>query len=343
MGFRFFKRIKIAPGVTINFSKSGASVSLGPRGAKLTVGGSRGTRLTGGIPGTGLYYTKTLPRKRGARNPQPGPLRPYVPPEHRLTMGFLRRLLTPPDEEALVDGMRAMLAGRTQEAFDHFVKASHLADGAFLAGVTALQLNDMASAVANLKLAAADHQQLGRYFDKYGVTPFISIPVTSEMFVAIEPNLRGVLLTLTEAHQERGEITEAMACLERLVELFPSDVAVKLSLCELLLASPGDADACRRIVELSAGTENESEVHAALLLYKARALARLGMPTAARDVLTATLRRKKNRSAELLLALRYERAQVYEMLGHKGRARSEYEKIYAESPEWEDVAQRLGV
>ena len=55
-GIRLFRRIKIAPGVTINVSKSGLSTSFGPKGAKITVG-KRGIRKTVGIPGTGMYYT----------------------------------------------------------------------------------------------------------------------------------------------------------------------------------------------------------------------------------------------------------------------------------------------
>ncbi|PXF54827.1 MAG: hypothetical protein C4B57_05760 [Deltaproteobacteria bacterium] len=45
MSFRFWRRIRIAPGVTLNLSKSGGSLSFGPRGAKFTVGscGKRGT------------------------------------------------------------------------------------------------------------------------------------------------------------------------------------------------------------------------------------------------------------------------------------------------------------
>ena len=35
MPLRFFRRIRIAPGVSVNLSKSGASVSVGPRGAKV--------------------------------------------------------------------------------------------------------------------------------------------------------------------------------------------------------------------------------------------------------------------------------------------------------------------
>src|SRR5215510_7865363 len=56
MGFRFFKRLSILPGVTLNLSKSGGSVSVGPRGARFTVG-PQGSRITLGIPGSGLFYT----------------------------------------------------------------------------------------------------------------------------------------------------------------------------------------------------------------------------------------------------------------------------------------------
>jgi tetratricopeptide (TPR) repeat protein len=59
MGFRFFKRVKVLPGVTLNLSKSGVSVSVGPQGAKVTVG-PKGANVTLGIPGTGLYWTGKL-------------------------------------------------------------------------------------------------------------------------------------------------------------------------------------------------------------------------------------------------------------------------------------------
>lgn len=60
MGFRFSKRIKIAPGVSLNLSKSGISTSLGPRGAKVTLGHGK-RRTTVGLPGSGLSHTTTEP------------------------------------------------------------------------------------------------------------------------------------------------------------------------------------------------------------------------------------------------------------------------------------------
>jgi len=65
--------------------------------------------------------------------------------------------------------------------------------------------------------------------------------------------------------------------------------------------------------------------------------------TAAQEVLTSALRRKKGRSVDLLQALRYHRALVYDAPGNKSRARAAFETLYAENPDYEDVAKRLGV
>lgn len=55
MAWSFRKKIKIAPGIHINLSKSGVSTSVGPKGAKVNIG-PRGTSLYTNIPGTGVYY-----------------------------------------------------------------------------------------------------------------------------------------------------------------------------------------------------------------------------------------------------------------------------------------------
>jgi len=59
MGFRLRKRIKIAPGLHLNLSKSGVSASIGGKGATLNVG-RKGVKSTLGIPGTGLSHTSQL-------------------------------------------------------------------------------------------------------------------------------------------------------------------------------------------------------------------------------------------------------------------------------------------
>lgn len=58
MGFRFRRRVRIAPGIALNISKSGVSTSIGGRGATINAS-RRGTRTTVGLPGTGLSYRTT--------------------------------------------------------------------------------------------------------------------------------------------------------------------------------------------------------------------------------------------------------------------------------------------
>lgn len=59
MGLRFRKLINILPGVRLNLSKSGVGVSFGVPGARCSV--TPGKRIIGsvGIPGTGIYYSKS--------------------------------------------------------------------------------------------------------------------------------------------------------------------------------------------------------------------------------------------------------------------------------------------
>jgi Protein of unknown function (DUF4236) len=55
MGWRFHRRKKILPGLTLNVSKRGGSLSFGRRGARVGVG-RRGITGTGALLGTGLSY-----------------------------------------------------------------------------------------------------------------------------------------------------------------------------------------------------------------------------------------------------------------------------------------------
>ena len=63
MGFRFRRRIRLFPGITLNLSKNGlSSISLGRPGATVNVPINRTgkTRGTVGLPGTGLSYSGEL-------------------------------------------------------------------------------------------------------------------------------------------------------------------------------------------------------------------------------------------------------------------------------------------
>lgn len=187
-------------------------------------------------------------------------------------------------------------------------------------------------------------------FGKYGLTLTLNLPITEEAEAHVGPTLRGALLTLVEAYQMAGDWNKAHECLQRLRKLEPGDAVILLSMVELLWqANRGNPstelraseETCRHLVKLTRDVGNESYVHSALRLYKARALLGLNMHTAARDLLTETLRRRKDRAVNLLNALRYERALAYESLGQPKRARSDLEAIFAADPDFEDVAERL--
>ena len=56
MPLRYRRRIRIAPGVSLNLNMRSISTTVGRRGAHFTLG-PKGTRTTVGIPSTGLFYT----------------------------------------------------------------------------------------------------------------------------------------------------------------------------------------------------------------------------------------------------------------------------------------------
>ncbi len=69
MGWRFRKRIKIAPGVNLNVSNKSMGVSAGSKYGRLSVNSSGRVSGSQSIPGTGLFNQQTLirPARRSHR------------------------------------------------------------------------------------------------------------------------------------------------------------------------------------------------------------------------------------------------------------------------------------
>lgn len=55
MGWRYRRSVKLFPGLKVNLSKTGTSLSVGGRGATMNIG-KRGVRRTLSIPGTGISH-----------------------------------------------------------------------------------------------------------------------------------------------------------------------------------------------------------------------------------------------------------------------------------------------
>lgn len=341
MGLRFYRRVRIAPGLALNLSASGASLSIGGRGGRVTFG-RKGTRYTVGLPGTGLYVTEQTPRKPSA--PQPIPQRD---PIDRLRMGWLRRALTPPDEVAFVDALRAYASGDQEQALRTLGKCGDLADSHYLAGLILMNTGDLVGAAARLE-SARSTPALGRLYQRWDAAPVVHLDITPEIVVRVFPDTRGISLLLIELYQELGRFDEAQKQLVALLNDTPGDPVVRLSAAELLVDMSDRDEGVRRealelVLRLTDPGENADDFDNALLLYRSRALRRLGLLEGAKDVLTAALRRRKNRSQHLMLELHYERALVYEAMGKEKQARKELEVIYSEDPGFRDVAERLGI
>ncbi len=335
----------------MNISKTGASFSAGPRGGALTLGTS-GARGTMSLPGTGLFYTvdkKNLfggsKRSRSGRSAASEDTPGEVPVGSPLELGFFEKFLVPKEERIVVDGFKALVEGNHEAALKAFEQAPNSADARWIAGMMRLKQREHARAEAHLNYALDHEADLGSLVGKYQVEVILKLPITPEVTALAQPRRRGTLLALTESYQDRGEMDKARECLEALFKELPEDPVVVLSLVEWLVTDedPLSQDTAKEIVAMVGEVENESDVHAALMLYKAKALHGLGLNKAALSTLTAAYRRKKDRSPELLRVIRYERALVYEALKQKARARAEFEGIYADAPDFEDVATRLGL
>jgi hypothetical protein len=73
MGFRFSKRIKIAPGIRVNIGKKSASLSIGRKGATINIS-EKGIKSTVGIPGTGMSYSENMCKKLPPTENPKGPI-----------------------------------------------------------------------------------------------------------------------------------------------------------------------------------------------------------------------------------------------------------------------------
>ncbi|MCC5957603.1 MAG: DUF4236 domain-containing protein [Natronohydrobacter sp.] len=188
MALRFWRRVRLAPGVTLNLLKSTASLSFGPRGAKYTIS-PRGNRAG-----------------RGGAAPAPS-----VPQRDRLKLGFFQRLMTPAEEQRFIDGIRALNDGDQDAALAALEGAGDLPDAVWMAGMIRLRREELDRARAHFEQALARLGELGTLFAKYEIAAQASLPITSDIFAHVLPRERGTRLALVEIAPLEGRHAEAMS------------------------------------------------------------------------------------------------------------------------------------
>jgi tetratricopeptide (TPR) repeat protein len=165
----------------------------------------------------------------------------------------------------------------------------------------------------------------------------MQLPITEHVTAAVGFDSIGAAMVLAEVYQELRRKQEAIGLVQRIHELLPEDDAVRLSLADLLF----DDDDFGGLVELTQSVENRDNVTLATLHLRAKALANEGLMEPAAELLSACLRKTAGRDADLLKEIRYNRAEAYELLGEKRKAKADWSKLVAEDAFYRDARERL--
>jgi len=342
MGFRLWERKSLGKFASVNISKSGPSISVGPRGGRVSVS-KRGTRKTVGIPGTGVSYI-SYPKKGKKKQQSRQKAQQAAKPQRSLPikLGFFEKLFMPEEEVAFVEGVNAMSKGQKAEALANFHKAASIPDSYFCAALYLFQEKEYEPAIRYFTRVLKKHAGLGKLLRKYGIRSYSQLTICHGLKFAVTLDLDRIKVVTGYGHLMAGDREKAARYFKNVLASQPQQVDILLACIYGIFATiKVDEEMCKKIVELTREVERQSEHHAAVLMYKARALRKLGLHTAARDELSSVIRKKSILTDRLELALRYERSLVYEAMGHMGRARKEWEKIYSQAPDFKDVEEKL--
>lgn len=341
MGFRFSRRIKIAPGVRVNLGKTGASVSLGGRRAKITVG-NRGVRSTVGIPGSGLSYSEYSSFSNSNKNYKTNSnIITHQNSSHPLQLNFLQRLFMNKERVAFIDGLKEFTTGNKQVALSFFKNAKNIVDSLFMIGMIEQSNENYDKSLNAFEEVLSKSYKLGDTFNKYGINFQLCLNLPNQLSIPVISDIRGLMIGMAKSYAGLEMHQEAFDLLWDLYINNNDNLEIKVMLIDLILEVESDESLYKEIINMTGNLENKAPTHTLLLLYKARALRKLNMFTGARDTLSLALRRKKDRPLSLLHELLYERGEIYEELNQKARAKSSFEKIYMEDPNFKDVSQKL--
>jgi len=345
--FRVRRSVALGKGVRLNVNKRSLGTSVGVRGMRYSTNTSgRGTRSVG-IPGTGVYY---VDRSHGAGGRAPTRRSGLAPASGRVvTPQNVEQLVPKPGlfastpERRFRDGLVAYLRQDWTDAAIAFQAASasdtrNLSDDFFL-GASLVRLERKSDAIVCFEKVVSSPIGLPDHLMQKFVPGHmeLQVPITERVTASVGFDSVGAALILAELYQETGRLSDAIGLIQKLHSAYPDDDAIRLSLADLLY----DDDDFAGIVELSQGIDNADNLTLAILHLKAKALANQGLVAPAAEVLSDCLRRKARRDPNLLKEIRYNRAEAYELLGDKRRAKADWTKLVAEDPFYREARQRL--
>ena len=334
MGLRIQKRINLGKFLRLNISKSGIGVSAGVPGLRVGVG-PQGPYFSIGLPGSGISYRSKISSRGREARATPRAEAQAMPPAEIPSPGFFASR----HEKELVKGLNDYQAGQVETALEHFLAAAPDEPGAAILAASILAKQDSANYQA-VELLEGVVQSDGEFptplMEKYVGNMEVEIEITPNVTVFVSINGLAATLLLVELYQAQRRVREAIALLEEVEELAHEPV-VTLSLCELYASR----ELWDSIIERAQGIEPEDDVTLEIAIYYGLAMLEKGLSEAAASVFTKAVRRKKDRNPDLLREAAYWRAIIYEEQGKRSQANKEFQRIFAEDPNFRDVAERL--
>ncbi len=336
-GLRVQKSIKLGKFMRLNISKSGIGVSAGLGG--FTIGaGPRGAYVNINLPGTGLSYRKQLSSKKTEHSVQKKSDKASA---QSVTLQDVPQpgLLAPSYEKDLAKAMEDYRVNKKDEALEHFLDAAPKEAGAAIFAAAIIVEKDRTDYRATELLeqvVQSDEEFPTPLMEKYLAGATIDIDITPHVTANVSSGGLAATLLLVELYQAQRRVREAIALLEE-IDGLAEEPTLTLSLCELYTSRQLWDD----VIECAKKTSSEDDITLEILIYYGRALQEKELHEAATTIFTKALRRKKNRSLILLNEARYWRAISYQEQGKNRQANKEFQKLYAENPDFKDVVTRL--
>lgn len=323
MGFVARKSFKVMPGVRMTVSKSGLSASAGVPGARVTKSTSGRTTRSLGVPGTGVYHTKSTSSGQSKSRSRPAAASPVA------AQKAAKPVFTAPKwEKELYKAVTSSHLEDLPKIAEAYPEAAPVA--ATLDGLMAMQngQTERALGVCRWAWATAGDVQDHPFVRKYISASQVTIGVAAGVSATLPISRDALGLALAELEQSAGNLEAAIAVVE---QLDPSTIAA-VSLCELY-SEAGQHDA---VVDLTNNMKNEDDPTALLLAFRGVALSGLGHHTAAREAFKEALKSKARDAGIRHFAL-VERAKTYLAEKKPSMARKDLERVLAEDANYPDV------
>lgn len=250
----------------------------------------------------------------------------------------------PKVDRALAKGINALNEGRFSDALEQFEyvlsKRSDSDYTRFAAAMAAYQLDDLARTRDLLRPLTQNPSDVlnDPLWDRSRALrksqPGLALPFDPPLPIPLDPIGASAFLIFSY-------LDDVPQGLEVFLSL-PSEITQHSLLLymksELLLVD----EQWEQLARIQVPNVPEDDVTAQTLLWKAVALREVGLSEAALDGLKTILRRK-TLDPTVLRCTRYHRALTYEALGKTSMARRDFEIVWAEAPDFEDVSERLGL